>query len=147
MGLFANVEKVVAEGAGATGLGAVLADPARFAGRKVGLILCGGNIDTRLLAGVLLRQMVHESRLVGLSVEIEDSPGFLGRVAVCVGKAGGNIVQVHHERLGGSHHAKNTTLEMLVEAQDEAHAAQIATDLQADGFVVLRTSGAALEVE
>lgn len=147
VGLFANVEKVVAEGAGATGLGAVLADPARFAGRKVGLILCGGNIDTRLLAGVLLRQMVHESRLVGLSVEIEDSPGFLGRVAVCVGKAGGNIVQVHHERLGGSHHAKNTTLEMLVEAQDEAHAAQIATDLQADGFVVLRTSGAALEVE
>ena len=147
VGLYANVEKVVAEGAGAAGLAAVLADPAKFAGRKVGLILCGGNIDTRLLASVLLRQMVHESRLVGLSVEIEDSPGFLGRVAVCVGRAGGNIVQVHHERLGSGHHAKNTTLEMLVEAQDEPHAQQIAADLRNEGFVVHRNPGAHLEVE
>ncbi len=136
--LFANVEKVVAEGAGAAALGAILADPAAFAGRKVGVVLSGGNIDPRLLSSVLLRQMVNESRLVSLSVDIEDSPGFLGRVATCVGSIGGNILQVHHERLGAGHHAKNATLEILIETQDESHTRQIIEDLQAAGFTVRR---------
>lgn len=136
--LLANVEKVVAEGAGAAGLAALLADPPKFAGKRVGLILCGGNIDSRLLASVLLRQLVHESRLVSLSIEIEDSPGFLARVAGRVGESGGNIVQVHHERLAAGRHAKSATLEMLVEAQDQAHAEQIIADLQAAGFGVRR---------
>ncbi|MCR3961333.1 hypothetical protein NUK42_21690, partial [Aeromonas veronii] len=77
VGLLANIEKVIAEGAGAVGLAALLSDPARFAGRKVGLVICGGNIDSRLLASVLLRQLVHESRLVSLTIDIEDRPGFL----------------------------------------------------------------------
>ncbi|MDE2148310.1 MAG: threonine ammonia-lyase [Gammaproteobacteria bacterium] len=136
--LLANVEKVVAEGAGAAGLAALLADPAKFAGRHVGLIVCGGNIDPRLLASVLLRQLVNESRLVSLSIEIEDSPGFLARVAGCVGDAGGNIVQVHHERLAAGRHAKSATLEMLLEAQDQAHTEQIIAALQAADFVVRR---------
>lgn len=141
VGLLANVEKVVAEGAGATGLAALLADPARYAGRNVGLIVCGGNIDPRLLSSVLLRQLVHESRLVSLSIEIEDSPGFLARVAGCVGVSGGNIVQVHHERLASHRNAKSATLEMLVEAQDEAHAHQIIADLAAAGYGVRRVHG------
>lgn len=141
IGLLANVEKVVAEGAGAAGLAALLSDPARFKGRKVGLVICGGNIDTRLFASVLMRQLVHEQRLISLSIEIEDRPGFLARVAGRIGESGGNIIQVHHERLHAGTHAKRATLEALVEAQDEAHAAQIAADLAASGFVVRRGSG------
>ena len=139
--LLANVEKVVAEGAGATGLAALLSDPARYAGRKVGLVVCGGNIDTRLLASVLMRQLVHESRLVGLSIDIEDRPGFLARVAGRIGESGGNIIQVHHERLHSGTHAKLATLEVLVEAQDEAHANQIMDELIAAGFTVRRGTG------
>jgi threonine dehydratase len=141
IGLLANVEKVVAEGAGAAGLAALLTDPARFKGRKVGLVICGGNIDTRLFASVLMRQLVHEQRLISLSIEIEDRPGFLARVAGRIGESGGNIIQVHHERLHAGTHAKRATLEALVEAQDEAHAGQIAADLSAAGFIVRRGSG------
>ncbi len=147
VGMLANVEKVVVEGAGASGLAALLSDPARFAGRRLGLILCGGNIDPRLLASVLMRQLVHESRLVSLSIEIEDSPGFLARVAGCVGAAGGNIVQVHHERLATGHGAKLTVLEMLIEAQDGAHAEQVIRDLGEGGFVVRRVHGEHIEFE
>ncbi len=141
IGLLANVEKVVAEGAGAAGLAALLTDPARFKGRKIGLVICGGNIDTRLFASVLMRQLVHEQRLISLSIEIEDRPGFLARVAGRIGESGGNIIQVHHERLHAGTHAKRATLEALVEAQDEAHAAVIAADLSAAGFIVRRGSG------
>jgi threonine dehydratase len=146
VGLLVNVEKIVAEGAGAAALAAVLSDPPRFAGRKIGLVITGGNIDTRLLASVLMRQLVHESRLVSLSIDIEDQPGFLARVAGRVGESGGNIVQVHHERLGGVH-AKQATLEMLVEAQDEAHAHQIIADLQAAGHTVRRSQTGYGELE
>jgi len=141
VGLLATIEKVIAEGAGAVGLAALLSDPARFAGRKVGLVICGGNIDSRLLASVLLRQLVHESRLVSLTIDIEDRPGFLARVAGRVGDSGGNIVQVHHERLHAGTHAKNASLELLIEAQDELHADQIVADLQSAGFVVRRGVG------
>jgi threonine dehydratase len=140
IGLLAGIEKVIVEGAGAVGLAALLTDPARFAGRTVGLVLCGGNIDTRLLASVLLRQLVHEQRLISLSIDIEDQPGFLARVAGRIGESGGNIVQVHHERLHRGH-AKNATLEVLVEAQDEAHARQIFDDLHNGGFSVRKGTG------
>jgi threonine dehydratase len=140
IGLLAGIEKVIVEGAGAVGLAALLTDPARFAGRTVGLVLCGGNIDTRLLASVLLRQLVHEQRLISLSIDIEDQPGFLARVAGRIGESGGNIVQVHHERLHRGH-AKNATLEVLVEAQDEAHARQIFDDLHNGGFSVRKGAG------
>jgi len=146
IGLMVNVEKVVAEGAGAAALAALLADPAKYAGRKVGLIVTGGNIDSRILASVLMRQLVHEQRLISLSIEIDDSPGFLGRVASRVGESGGNIIQVHHERLSTGL-AKRTTLEMLIEAQDEAHANQIVADLQAAGHAVRRVHSGLGELE
>jgi threonine dehydratase len=146
IGLLANVEKVVAEGAGAAALAALLADPAKYAGRKVGLVVTGGNIDPRMLASVLMRQLVHEQRLIGLSVDIEDTPGVLARVAGRVGESGGNILQVHHERLS-SGLAKGATLEMLVEAQDEAHANQIVADLRAGGWTVRRVHSGFGELE
>jgi threonine dehydratase len=146
IGLLVNVEKVVAEGAGAAALAALLADPARFAGRKVGLVVTGGNIDPRILASVLIRELVHERRLIAISVDIEDSPGFLGRVATRVGESGGNILQVHHERLSTGL-ARSTTLEILVEAQDEPHGNQIAADLEAAGFTVRRVHSGLGEVE
>ena len=146
IGLMVNVEKVVAEGAGAAALAALLADPAKYAGRKVGLIVTGGNIDPRILSSVLMRQLVHEQRLISISVEIEDSPGFLGRVSTRVGESGGNIIQVHHERLSTGL-AKSTTLEILVEAQDEAHGNQIVGDLEAAGFTVRRVHSGLGELE
>lgn len=146
IGLMANVEKVVVEGAGAAALAALLADPAKYAGRKIGLIVTGGNIDPRILASVLMRQLVHEQRLISISVDIEDSPGFLGRVSTRVGESGGNIIQVHHERLSTGL-AKSTTLEILVEAQDEAHGNQIVADLEAAGFTVRRVHSGLGELE
>ena len=147
IGLLANVEKVVAEGAGAAGLAALISDPARFKGRKVGLVICGGNIDTRLFASVLMRQLVHEQRLVAFSIEIEDRPGFLARVAGRIGESGGNIMQVHHERLNMGTSAKRATLEVLVEAQDEGHAAQIEADLLGAGFVARRAEAGGIEFD
>ncbi|MBV62480.1 MAG: threonine ammonia-lyase [Nevskiales bacterium] len=138
VGLIVNVEKVIVEGAGAAGLAALLTEPERYRGRKVGLVLCGANIDTRLLASVLTRQLVLESRLVHLQVAIQDSPGFLGRVAAAIGQAGGNIVQVHHQRLQVIHHPKDAVLDALVEAQDEAHAQRIIDASEQAGFVVTR---------
>jgi threonine dehydratase len=146
LGLLVNIEKVVVEGAGAAALAAVLADPAKYAGRKVGLVVTGGNIDPRLLASVLMRQLVHEQRLIALSIDIEDTPGVLARVAGCVGESGGNILQVHHERLS-SGLAKGAKLEMLVEAQDEAHANQIVADLRAGGWTVRRVHSGFGELE
>ena len=138
VGLIVNVEKVIVEGAGAAGLAALLTEPERYRGRKVGLVLCGANIDTRLLASVLTRQLVLESRLVHLQVAIQDSPGFLGRVAAAIGQAGGNIVQVHHQRLQVIHHPKDAVLDALVEAQDEAHAQRIIDASEQAGFVATR---------
>ena len=104
--LFLEVEKTVAEGAGAAGLAALLAYPQHFIGRKVGLVLSGGNIDTRLLASVLLRGLVRDGRIVRLRLMIGDLPGQLARVAGLIGKAGGNIVEVQHQRLFGAVVAK-----------------------------------------
>ena len=100
--LFIEVEKTVTEGAGATGLAALLAYPELFTGRKVGIVLSGGNIDTRLLASVLLRGLVRDGRIVRLRLMIGDAPGQLARVTTVIGKLGGNIVEVQHQRLFGS---------------------------------------------
>ncbi|MDD9878317.1 MAG: threonine ammonia-lyase, partial [Magnetovibrio sp.] len=96
--LYFNVEKTVAEGAGAAGLAALLANPDRFAGRRVGLVLCGGNIDSRLMAMVIMRALVREGRIARIRVVTADVPGQLARVADLIAKAGGNIVEVEHQR-------------------------------------------------
>ena len=139
--LFIEVEKTVTEGAGATGLAALLAQPERFAGRKVGLVLSGGNIDTRLLASVLLRGLVRDGRIVRLRLMISDLPGQLARVAGLIGGAGGNIVEVQHQRLFGVV-AKATELDVTVETRDRNHFKELISALDTEGFTVRVLEGA-----
>jgi threonine dehydratase len=141
--LLIEVEKTVAEGAGAAGLAALLAHPDVFRGRKIGLVLSGGNIDTRLLASVLLRGLVRDGRIVRLRVMINDLPGQLSRVSGLIGKAGGNIVEVQHQRLFGVV-AKRAELDVTVETRDRAHVRELVAALQSDGFVVRVLEGADL---
>ncbi len=133
--LLLEVEKTVVEGAGAAGLAALLAHPDLFRGRKVGLVLSGGNIDTRLLASVLLRGLVRDGRIVRLRLMIGDAPGQLARVATVIGKSGGNIVEVQHQRLFGVV-AKATELDVTVETRDRAHVRELVAALEAEGFKV-----------
>ena len=123
--LFLDIEKVVAEGAGAAGLAALVEHPARFRGRKVGIVLTGGNIDPRVLATILLRGLVRNGRLARLRVEISDVPGALGKVSSIVGTAGGNIVEVAHQRLFSDVSIKSAILELAVETRDRVHATEL----------------------
>jgi len=134
--LLLEVEKTVAEGAGATPLAALLAYPEIFSGRKVGLVISGGNIDTRLLASVLMRGLVRDGRIVRLRLRITDAPGQLARVAAIIGKAGGNIVEVAHGRLFGGVVAKAADLHVTIETRDRPHIGEIVAALQSDGFTV-----------
>jgi threonine dehydratase len=140
--LFLEVEKTVAEGAGAACLAALLAHPQHFIGRKVGLVLSGGNIDTRLLASVLLRGLVRDGRIVRLRLMIGDLPGQLARVSGLIGKAGGNIVEVQHQRLFGAVVAKRTELDVTVETRGRDHARELVEALSAEGFKVRVLEGA-----
>jgi threonine dehydratase len=138
--LLISVEKTVAEGAGAAGLAALLAQPERFKGRKVGIVICGGNIDTRLLGIVLQRQLVREQRLVTLRFEITDLPGTLGRIAGLIGEAGGNIIDVTHHRLFLDLSAKAADLDFTIETRDAAHTGQVEETLRAAGLKPRRLS-------
>jgi len=132
--LFLEIEKTVAEGAGAAGLAAMLAHPEKFRGRKVGLILCGGNIDTRLLASILMRNLVRDRRIVRLRIKIPDRPGLLAKVTAVIGEAGGNIMEVSHQRLFGHVEAKSTDLDVVMETRDAAHVDDVIARLEASGF-------------
>ncbi len=136
--LLIEIEKTVAEGAGAAALAAVLADPKRFAGRKVGLILSGGNIDTRVLANVLLRGLVRDGRLIHLSVEVPDRPGALAALTQAVAELGGNIVEVQHQRIFGTVSVNIAEVELLIEVQDAAHGDAIIQGLAARAIKVRR---------
>ncbi len=132
--LLLNVEKTVAEGAGAASLAAILAQPERFRGRKVGVILSGGNIDPRLLASVIMRELVREQRIVTLRIPIADQPGALARVTHVIGEQGGNILDVFHRRLSTNVPAKSATLELSFESRDAGHAETIVSAIRAAGF-------------
>jgi threonine dehydratase len=136
--LMLEIEKTVAEGAGATGLAALLAAPQRFAGRKIGLILSGGNIDTRTLANVLMRGLVRDGRLIHLTVEIADKPGALAGLTEAVAALGGNIVEVQHQRLFSALAVNVAEVELVIEAQDNAHGDAIVAGLAARGVRVRR---------
>ena len=132
--LLLNVEKTVAEGAGAASLAAILAQPERHRGRKVGVILSGGNIDPRLLASVIMRELVREQRIVTLRIPIADQPGALARVTHVIGEQGGNILDVFHRRLSTNVPAKSATLELSFESRDAGHAETIVSAIRAAGF-------------
>jgi len=143
---FLTLQKVMAEGAGAAGLAAMLAAPARFTGRKVALILCGGNIDPRILASIMVRELERDDRIVSFRLTIPDRPGILGHIASRLGELGANILGVDHHRLFLDVPAKGAKLDVTVETRDGAHAEEIFRALAADGYQPVRMeSGAALE--
>jgi len=127
--------KTLAEGAGAAGLAAVLADPGHFRGRKVGLVLCGGNIDPRILASVIYRELEREQRLANLRIQIDDRPGVLGRIATILGQNGANILEVSHRRMFLDVPAKGAELEIMIEARDGRHVDEIVAVIENEGFV------------
>ena len=129
-----TIEKTVVEGAGAAGLAAVMADGQRFRGRRVGLILSGGNIDSRLLASVLTRELAREGRLTQLWLDIADRPGQLAMVAAVLGEAGANIIEVSHQRTFCDIPAKATLLHLVIETRDSAHRDQVMERLEAAGL-------------
>jgi threonine dehydratase len=142
---FLTLQKTMAEGAGAAGLAAMLAAAGRFAGRKVGLILCGGNIDPRILASIMVRELEREDRIVSFRLTIPDRPGILGQIASRLGGFGANILGVDHHRLFLDVPAKGAKLDVTIETRDAAHAEQIFRALAADGFNPVRIeSGVAL---
>ncbi len=115
-------QKLVVEGAGAAGLAALLTYPDRFRGRKVALILCGGNIDARLLSSILMRGLVRAGKLVRLRVEISDSPGVLAKITRIIGDKGGNIVEIYHQRLFYDVSVKLAEVDVVVETRNAGHA-------------------------
>ena len=131
LSLLIGIEKTVTEGAGAAGLAAILANPKRFRGRAVGLVLTGGNIDARLLAGVLTRQLAREGRLSQLRFDIVDRPGQLATVVGVLSKNGANIVEVSHQRIFTDLPAKTVLLEVVIETRDRSHLASTIAALRA----------------
>jgi len=132
--LYCNVEKTVAEGAGAASLAGLLAYPDRFRGKKAGLILTGGNIDTRLLASVLTRELVRDQRLVSLRIIGDDRPGLLANVSRIIGEMGANIVEVAHNRLALDVPAKGAEFDVMIETRDAQHTEEIMATLRDQGY-------------
>ena len=135
--LLAEGAKLVAEGAGATGVAALLAFPERFRGRRVATVLCGGNIDARILANVLLRGLLRDGRLLRLLLEIPDRPGVLADIAGRISAKGGNAIEVTHKRLFAAPSVQTAELEGIVEARDPVHADEICAALE-ERYVVRR---------
>lgn len=137
LNLFLTDMKVLAEGAGAAGLAAVLADPERFRGKQVGLVLTGGNIDTRLLSSLLLRDLARSHRLARLRIELLDVPGQLSRVSDLIAREGGNVTDVAYHRTFSDLPAKLTYIDISLEAQDSAHMNRVYAKLGEAGFKVV----------
>ncbi|HEX2525514.1 MAG TPA: threonine ammonia-lyase [Geminicoccus sp.] len=131
-----EIEKTVVEGAGAAGLAALLSHADRFRGRRVGLVLCGGNIDSRLLSAVILRGLVRTERLVRFRVSLPDRPGSLTQVTALIAKCGGNVVDVGHQRAFARISVMQTDVDVTIETRNAAHAAQIRNMLAAEGYAV-----------
>ena len=134
--LLITIEKTVTEGAGAAGLAALLAYPERFKGRVVGLILCGGNIDTRMLSSILMRGLIRTGRVTRMRVEINDRPGTLAKVAQLVGDAGANILEVQNQRNFPGVPAKMAELDLVLESRDRGHIDEIIGALRGAGYKV-----------
>ena len=129
-----EIEKTLVEGAGAAGLAALLKHPQRFADKKVGLVLCGGNIDPLLLASIIERGMVRAGRLVRIKVSARDVPGNLARIAALVAEVGANINEVHHQRAFTLLAAQNVEIELVLQTRGREHVAQVLNHLLASGF-------------
>jgi threonine dehydratase len=143
---YLTLQKTMAEGAGAAGLAAMLAEPERFRGKKVGLILCGGNIDPRILASIMVRELEREQHIVSFRLTIPDRPGVLGMIATRLGALGANILEVNHKRLFLDVPAKGARLDVTVEARGRGHVQEILAALEGEGYQPLRIeAGDAME--
>jgi len=143
---YLTLQKTMAEGAGAAGLAAMLLEPARFRSKHVGLILCGGNIDPRILASIMVRELEREERIVSFRLSIPDRPGILGQIATKLGNLGANILEVEHKRLLLDVPAKGARLDVTLETRDRDHADAVQRVLAADGFQPYRiNTGASLD--
>ena len=142
---FATHQRVMAEGAGAAGLAAVLADPARFAGRHVGIVLCGGNIDARLLASIMVREQEREGRITHLRITAPDRPGLLGVISTELGVLGANILEVSHRRLMLDVPAKGITIDVSIETRGPEHADAVLAALAAKGLTPRRMKAGDVE--
>ena len=134
MVMLLEIEKTLVEGAGAAGLAALLKYPARFAGKKVGLVLCGGNIDPLLLAAIIERGMVRAGRLARITVSVRDVPGSLAKITATVAEAGANIDEVHHQRAFTILSVQSVEIELVIQTRGRAHIQQVIAALKDAGF-------------
>ncbi|SHG47896.1 threonine dehydratase [Kaistia soli DSM 19436] len=135
---YLTLQKTMAEGAGAAGLAALLAFPHRFAGQRVGLVLCGGNIDPRLAASIMVRELARAEKIVAVRLIIPDRPGVLGDIAATIGGCGGNILEVLHHRTLLSVPAKGASVDVTIETHGPHHAREIEAALEARHYKVER---------
>lgn len=131
-----EIEKTIVEGAGAASLAAVFRYPELFEGRNVGIVLCGGNIDARLLSDVILRGLVRSQRLIRLRIGVPDRPGSLAAAATCIADLGGNVIDVTHHRAFSTLSVKATAMEVTIETRGGDHAHQLMDGLHSSGFAV-----------
>jgi threonine dehydratase len=136
MNLLLEIEKVVTEGAGAAGVAALVEHGERFAGKTVGVVLTGANVDPRLLASVIMRGLIRRGRLTRLHVEVPDVPGSLGGITTVLGEAGANIVEILHQRMFVDLSAKSAEIEVTVETLDKRHVDRVVTALEDAGYLV-----------
>jgi len=136
VGTLAEQQRVIAEGAGAASLAAIATAPSRFNGKKIGGIICGGNIDMRLLGTILNRNMMSDGRLIRLRIGISDEPGMLAKISTAIADCGGNIVEIYHQRMFYDIPAKLAKIDAVVDTRGQAHATEIITALQNKDFQV-----------
>jgi len=136
VGSLIEQQRIVAEGAGAAGIAAIHQHRSIFAGKKVGAVICGGNIDPRLLASILNRNMASDGRLARLRMDISDEPGMLASIATSIGRCGGNIVEIYHQRLFYDVPAKLAKIDAVIETRGPDHVDEIIADLRAANFIV-----------
>ena len=136
VGALVEQQRVVAEGAGAAGIAAIFGNPDMFAGKNVGTVICGGNIDPRLLASILNRNMAVDGRIARLRIDISDEPGMLAAISTAIGKCGGNIVEIYHQRLFYDVPAKLAKIDAVIETRGPAHVDEIIAALCAANFQV-----------
>ena len=136
VGALVEQQRVVAEGAGAAGIAAIYQHPKLFAGKTVGAVICGGNIDPRLLASILNRNMASDGRIARLRIDISDEPGMLAAITTSIGRCGGNIVEIYHQRLFYDVPAKLAKIDAVIETRGPDHVDEIIADLRAANFTV-----------
>ena len=136
VGALAEQQRIIAEGAGAAGIAALYANQDRFAGKKVGVVICGGNIDMRLLGTILNRNMMSDGRLVRLRIDISDEPGMLASISTAIGGCGGNIVEIYHQRMFYDVPAKLAKIDAVVDTRGTAHVQEIIAALTERQFSV-----------